>query len=62
MEMNFILFLFMVAAFLVVVVGVTAMAVNGKFNKENSNKLMRMRLYFQAAALAVVVIAVWLAT
>ena len=60
--MNFILFLFMVAAFLVVVVGVTAMAVNGKFNKENSNKLMRMRLYFQAAALVVVVIAVWLAT
>ena len=60
--MNFILFLFMVAAFLVVVVGVTAMAVNGKFNKENSNKLMGMRLYFQAAALAVVVIAVWLAT
>tara|TARA_B100000214_G_C23634858_1_gene475721 strand:- start:257 stop:445 length:189 start_codon:yes stop_codon:yes gene_type:complete len=62
MEMNVILFFFMVAAFLVVVVGVTAMAANGKFNKENSNKLMRMRLYFQAAALAVVVIAVWLAT
>ncbi len=60
--MNVILFFFMVAAFLVVVVGVTAMAANGKFNKENSNKLMRMRLYFQAAALAVVVIAVWLAT
>ena len=60
--MNFILFLFMVAAFLVVVVGVTAMAVNGKFNKENSNKLMRMRLYFQASALVVVVLAVWLAT
>ena len=62
MEMNTILFLFMVAAFLVVVVGVIAMAVNGKFNKENSNKLMRMRLYFQAAALAVVVLAVWLST
>ncbi len=60
--MNVILFFFMVAAFIVVVVGVTAMAANGKFNKENSNKLMRMRLYFQAAALAVVVIAVWLAT
>jgi len=60
--MNVILFFFMIAAFLVVVVGVTAMAANGKFNKENSNKLMRMRLYFQAAALAVVVIAVWLAT
>ena len=60
--MNFILFLFMVAAFLVVVVGVIAMAVNGKFNKEYSNKLMRMRLYFQASALVVVVLAVWLAT
>ena len=60
--MNFILFLFMVAAFLVVVVGVTAMAVNGKFNKENSNKLMRMRLYFQASALVVVVLLVMLTT
>ena len=60
--MNTILFFFMIAAFLVVVVGVTAMAANGQFNKKNSNKLMRMRLYFQAATLAVVVLAVWLST
>ena len=45
-----------------VIIGVIAMAVNGKFNKENSNKLMRMRLYFQASALVVVVLAVWLST
>ena len=60
--MNTILFFFMVAAAIVLVIGVIAMAVNGKFNKENSNKLMRMRLYFQASALVVVVLAVWLAT
>ena len=62
MEMNTILFFFMVAAAIVLVIGVIAMAVNGKFNKKNSNKLMRMRLYFQASALVVVVLAVWLST
>ena len=60
--MSIVILVFMICAAIVVTVGVIAMAVNGKFNKENSNKLMRMRLYFQAAALAVVVIAVWLAT
>ena len=60
--MNTILFFFMVAAAIVLVIGVIAMAVNGKFNKENSNKLMRMRLYFQESALLVVVLAVWLST
>ena len=60
--MNTILFFFMVAAAIVLVIGVIAMAVNGKFNKKNSNKLMRMRLYFQASALVVVVLAVWLST
>ena len=60
--MSIVILIFMIAAAVVLVVGVIAMAVNGKFNKQNSNKLMRMRLYFQAAALAVVVLAVWLAT
>ena len=46
----------------VLVVGVIAMAVNGKFNKQNSNKLMRMRLYFQASALVIVVLLVMLTT
>ncbi|MDC3132014.1 HIG1 domain-containing protein [Pelagibacteraceae bacterium] len=54
--MQFILVLFMLATFAVVVVGVIAMAVNGKLNKNHSNKLMRLRVLFQ-----VFVIIVWLA-
>ena len=60
--MSIVILIFMIAAAVVLVVGVIAMAVNGKFNKQNSNKLMRMRLYFQASALVVVVLAVWLST
>ena len=59
--MQFILVLFMLATFAVVVVGVIAMAVNGKLNKNHSNKLMRLRLLFQAVAILVFVIIVWLA-
>mgnify|MGYP003138846712 FL=1 len=60
--MSIVILIFMIAAAVVLVVGVIAMAVNGKFNKENSNKLMRMRLYFQASALVVVVLLVMLTT
>ena len=59
--MQFILILFMLATFAVVVVGVIAMAVNGKLNKNHSNKLMRLRVLFQAVAILVFVIIVWLA-
>ena len=59
--MQFILVLFMLATFAVVVVGVIAMAVNGKLNKNHSNKLMRLRVLFQAIAILVFVIIVWLA-
>ena len=52
----------MAATLAVVVVGVIAMAINGKFNKENSNKLMRLRILFQAAALTIVVLLVLLTT
>ena len=58
--MNTIIFLFMVAAAIVLVIGVIAMAVNGKFNKENSNNLMRLRVLFQSIALAIVVLLVLL--
>ena len=58
--MSIVILIFMIAAAVVLVVGVIAMAVNGKFNKQNSNKLMRMRLYFQASALVVVVLLVML--
>ena len=60
--MSIVILIFMIAAAVVLVVGVIAMAVNGKFNKQNSNKLMRMRLYFQAIALVVVVLLVMLTT
>ena len=60
--MSIVIFIFMICAAIVVTVGVIAMAVNGKFNKENSNKLMRLRILFQAAALTVVVLLVLLAT
>ncbi len=55
---NSILLLFMVLALLCVIVGIGAFAVNGGFNKRNSNSLMRLRVLFQAIALAVVVIMV----
>ena len=38
----------MAATLAVVVVGVIAMAVYGKLNKNHSNKLMRLRVLFQA--------------
>ena len=43
-----------------VIVGVVAMAVNGKLNKNHSNKLMRLRILFQAVAVIIFVIIVWM--
>ncbi len=59
--MQIILVLFMAATLAVVVIGVVAMAINGKLNKNHSNKLMRLRVLFQAIAILVFVIIVWLA-
>tara|TARA_B100000676_G_C17348529_1_gene469700 strand:+ start:184 stop:378 length:195 start_codon:yes stop_codon:yes gene_type:complete len=59
--MQIILVIFMVATLAVVVVGVIAMAVNGKLNKNHSNKLMRLRVLFQAIAVLIFVIIIWLA-
>ena len=55
-----IMVLFMAGAFVIVVIGVIAMAVNGKLNKKHSNKLMRLRILFQAIAIVFFVIIVWL--
>jgi len=60
--MSIVIFIFMICAAVVVTIGVIAMAVNGKFNKDNSNKLMRLRILFQSLALTVVVLLVLLAT
>ena len=59
--MQIILVLFMAATLAIVFVGVIAMAVNGKLNKNHSNKLMRLRVLFQAIAIFVFVIIIWLA-
>ena len=59
--MQIVLVLFMAATLGVVVIGVIAMAVNGKLNKNHSNKLMRLRVLFQAIAIFVFVVIVWLA-
>ena len=59
--MQIILVLLMAATLAVVVIGVIAMAVNGKLNKNHSNKLMRLRVLFQAIAIFVFVVIVWLA-
>ncbi len=59
--MEIILVLFMAATLVIVVIGVVAMAINGKLNKNHSNKLMRLRVLFQAIAILVFVILVWLA-
>ena len=59
--MQIVLVLFMAATLAVVVIGVIAMAVNGKLNKNHSNKLMRIRVLFQALAIFVFVIIIWLA-
>ena len=55
-----IMILFMVGALIVVIIGVVAMAVNGKLNKKHGNKLMRLRVLLQAIALVFFVIIVWL--
>ena len=55
-----IMVLFMGGALIVVVIGVVAMAVNGKLNKQHSNKLMRLRILFQAIAIVIFVVIVWL--
>ena len=60
-SMQIILVLFMAATLAVVVIGVVAMAINGKLNKNHSNKLMRLRVLFQAIAILVFVIIIWLA-
>ncbi len=58
--LQIVLVVFMAGALGAVVIGVIAMAVNGKLNKNHSNKLMRLRVLFQAIAVLVFVIIIWL--
>ena len=54
--LNFGIVIFSVAVFLVLVLGVLAMARGDNFNKNWSQKLMRMRVLFQAIAILLIVI------
>ena len=58
--LQIVLVVFMAGALGAVIVGVIAMAVNGKLNKNHSNKLMRLRVLFQAIAVLVFVVIIWL--
>ncbi len=58
--LQIILVVFMAGALGAVIIGVIAMAVNGKLNKNHSNKLMRLRVLFQAIAVLIFVIIIWL--
>ena len=58
--LQIVLVVFMAGALGAVIIGVIAMAVNGKLNKNHSNKLMRLRVLFQAIAVVVFVIIIWL--
>ena len=58
--LQIIMVVFMAGALGAVVIGVIAMAVNGKLNKNHSNKLMRLRVLFQAVAVLIFVIIIWL--
>ena len=40
--------------------GVISMGRGGDYNKRNSNKIMRYRIIFQAAALLIFIILLWL--
>jgi|TARA_Y100000389_G_scaffold126533_1_gene123885 hypothetical protein len=54
--LNFGIVIFSVAVFIVLVLGVLAMARGDSFNKNWSQKLMRMRVLFQAIAVLLIVI------
>ena len=58
--LQIVMVVFMAGALGAVVIGVIAMAVNGKLNKNHSDKLMRLRVLFQAIAVLVFVIIIWL--
>ena len=58
--LQIVLVVFMAGALGAVIIGVIAMAVNGKLNKNHSNELMRLRVLFQAIAVLVFVVIIWL--
>jgi hypothetical protein len=58
--LQIVLGVFMTGSLGAVIVGVIAMAINRKLNKNHNNKLMRLSVLFQAVAVLVFVIIIWL--
>ena len=54
--LQIVLIVFMTEVLGAVIIGVIGTTVNGKLNKNHSNKLMRLRVLFQAIAVLVFVI------
>ncbi len=54
--LNYAIIFFSIAVFIVLALGVFAMARGDTFNKNWSQKLMRMRVLFQAIAILLIVI------
>ena len=58
--LQIVLVVFMAGALGAVIVGVIAMAINGKLNKNHSNKLMHLSILFKAVTVLVFVIIICL--
>ena len=54
--LNYLIIIFSIAVFIVLALGVLAMARGDNFNKNWSQKLMRMRVLFQAIAILLIVL------
>lgn len=50
------LFVALAATFIVLLTGVIGMAAGGEFNRKHGNKLMRLRVLFQALALGLILL------
>ena len=57
--LQIILVIFMAGALGAVIIGIIAMAINGKLNKKHSNKLMRLSVLFQAIVVLIFIIIIW---
>ena len=60
-SLNWLLIIFVVLTFAVLITGIVVMVRGGEVDKKYSNKLMQMRVIFQAIAIGVIMLAIYLA-
>lgn len=60
--MQFLLYFLMFAVVVVLFVGIIGFSLNTKYSQKHSNRLMRWRLYLQAAALVIAFIVIYFAS